>query len=530
MKIRLIILLVMFLNGALSQECPPIDTLQVNPLQNLWSLPHLNKWEDLEIMTWNIKQFPISNNTISYVNEIISDMLPDIIAFQEINNSEAFNTLSNSLPAYTFINSGNGLALATRSDVFEINNYSTLFSGAGYEFAWRYPLLVELNWFCGINAISLQIINIHLKSGGDSEDFNRRFDSAQYLTDYVNQNLDKNIIILGDFNDEITDPQNNNSLWPLISNAEVEFATTSIANIDQYASYPSWPSFIDHIAVSSTLFDELSESTIQTIRLDDYTGYNFYQNYISDHRPVVLSFSVEPIDLIYGLVINEIMQNPMVTSDVNGEWFEITNLSNSEINLNGLIIKDDGTDVHVISDENLILSPNEFLVLGSNNNMESNGNVNIDYQYSNFSLSNLWDEIIISHPSGIILDEVKYDNGETFPDQEGYSMMLLSANLENNTGLNWSISNTTFGNGDYGNPGLTNFPTDCSNAMVGDINFDNGYNVLDIVALANCILNNNCSDSLPDGCSFIADLNNDGGFNVLDIVALANCILNQNCL
>ena len=161
------------------------------------------------------------------------------------------------------------------------------------------------------------------------------------------------------------------------------------------------------------------------------------------------------------------MQNPMVTSDVNGEWFEITNLSNSEINLNGLIIKDDGTDVHVISDDNLILSPNEFLVLGSNNNMESNGNVDIDYQYSNFSLSNLWDEIIISHPSGIILDEVKYDNGETFPDQEGYSMMLLSADLENNTGLNWSISNTTFGNGDYGSPGLTNFPTDCSNAMVG---------------------------------------------------------------
>ena len=91
----------------------------------------------------------------------------------------------------------------------------------------------------------------------------------------------------------------------------------------------------------------------------------------------------------------------MVTSDVNGEWFEITNLSNSEINLNGLIIKDDGTDVHVISDNDLILSPNEFLVLGSNNNMESNGNVNIDYQYSNFSLSNLWDEtntIKASHP------------------------------------------------------------------------------------------------------------------------------------
>ena len=529
MKIRLVILFVMFFSGVLSQECPPLDTLQVDPLQNLWSIPNINKWDDLEVMTWNIKQFPIANNTINYVNEIISDMLPDIIAFQEINNSSAFNSLINSLPNYTFINSGNGLALAVRSEVLQINNYSTLFSGAGYEFAWRYPLLVELNWFCGIDAISLQIINIHLKAGGDSEDFNRRLNSSQYLSDYVNQNLDKNIIILGDYNDEITDPQNSNSLWPLISNSNIEFATTSIANIDQYASFPSWPSFIDHIAVSSQLFDELDDSQIQTIRLDDYTGYSFYQNYISDHRPVVLSFSIETIDISYGIVINEIMQNPQVTSDASGEWFEITNLSNSVINLNGLIISDDDSDMHIISDDNLILNPNDFVILGSNANMESNGNLNVDYEYSNFNLSNLWDEIIISHPSGLILDEVKYDNGDTFPDEPGYSMMLLSPELENNIGQNWSISNDSFGSGDFGTPGSSNFDQDCSNGLIGDINFDNQYNVLDIVVLANCIINDNCSDLLPNECLYIADLNYDSLYNVLDIIVLTNCILNNYC-
>ena len=61
---------------------------------------------------------------------------------------------------------------------------------------------------------------------------------------------------------------------------------------------------------------------------------------------------------------------------------------------------------------------------------------------------------------------------------------------------------------------------------LGDINGDGGFNVLDIVALANCILNNNCG-ALANACA--GDLNGDGGYNVLDIVALANCVLANNC-
>jgi len=55
---------------------------------------------------------------------------------------------------------------------------------------------------------------------------------------------------------------------------------------------------------------------------------------------------------------------------------------------------------------------------------------------------------------------------------------------------------------------------------------------LDIVALANCVLAENCVD-LENACA--ADMNGDwdgsavGGFNVLDIVALANCVLAGSC-
>ena len=61
---------------------------------------------------------------------------------------------------------------------------------------------------------------------------------------------------------------------------------------------------------------------------------------------------------------------------------------------------------------------------------------------------------------------------------------------------------------------------------LGDLNGDGGWNVLDIVTLANCVLANNCAE-LANGCA--GDLNGDGGWNVLDIVTLANCVLANNC-
>jgi len=61
---------------------------------------------------------------------------------------------------------------------------------------------------------------------------------------------------------------------------------------------------------------------------------------------------------------------------------------------------------------------------------------------------------------------------------------------------------------------------------LGDMNGDGGWNVLDVVSLANCILANNCAYH-EHACA--ADINGDGGYNVLDIVKLINCILANNC-
>ena len=63
-------------------------------------------------------------------------------------------------------------------------------------------------------------------------------------------------------------------------------------------------------------------------------------------------------------------------------------------------------------------------------------------------------------------------------------------------------------------------------ASIGDLNNDSGWNILDVVILANCVLYENCT-YIDNGCA--GDINEDNGWNILDIVSLSNCIVTQTC-
>ena len=64
---------------------------------------------------------------------------------------------------------------------------------------------------------------------------------------------------------------------------------------------------------------------------------------------------------------------------------------------------------------------------------------------------------------------------------------------------------------------------DNDECISGDINEDESWNVLDVVALANCVLASNCHESSDNGCA--SDMNGDGDWDVLDVVALVNLVL-----
>ena len=118
--------------------------------------------------------------------------------------------------------------------------------------------------------------------------------------------------------------------------------------------------------------------------------------------------------------------------------------------------RDDDGEEHMIS-ETVYVAPDAFIVLGAEVDPALNGGVNVDYEYSGFTLSNFWDEVIIAHPSGEILDEVYYDIGETFPNESGKSMMLMNPSIDNSLGVNWAVADIVFGSGDFGTPGYSNY-------------------------------------------------------------------------
>jgi len=156
------------------------------------------------------------------------------------------------------------------------------------------------------------------------------------------------------------------------------------------------------------------------------------------------------------LVITEIMQNPFVLADTDGEWFEVYNAGAVPVDMNGMMIRDDGIDDHIIDNGGpLVINPGEYKVFGINATAMAAEGVTLFYQYSGIALGNADDELQLETSEGVVIDRVAWDNGLTFPDPDGASMQW-SGNGDNADGANWSTAIAPFGSGDLGTPGAAN--------------------------------------------------------------------------
>lgn len=148
------------------------------------------------------------------------------------------------------------------------------------------------------------------------------------------------------------------------------------------------------------------------------------------------------------------MANPNAVSDSNGEWFEIFNASMTTVNLNGLIIGDNGSNSHTINASgSLLVAPGDYFVLGNNRDAASNGGYIPDYVYSGFSLANSSDQIVIldgtteitrleysGTPFGVSGLSAELINQNASPQAEDYATTPANSTFQ-------------FGDGDFGTPG-----------------------------------------------------------------------------
>lgn len=301
---------------------------------NPYELPNAinyNIANQVEVVTWNIRQFPQHSTSVDYVKNLLEKWNADIYFFQEINSESSLITMVNSMPNYSYVvdeESGNlGFALVYKNEHITYNSKNELWAdtpnnddgdsdyenNASYQFADRPPMENYLTWTDGTKSIDLYVIGVHYKCCGDdtydvndtSDETTRRHHASLLLTDYIiNNRANDNVIVLGDFNNTGSQSVTNPTLSPFADQNNYDtassFKMTDLSILQGPATGYSWQGWtssydaahFDHIIINQSMFTVDATSATSVIALPTETGLSNsnVSNRISDHQPVIYKF------------------------------------------------------------------------------------------------------------------------------------------------------------------------------------------------------------------------------------------------
>ena len=328
------IFLVLSCSGG-SESLPAPDDGGGDDNTNPYDFPNAinyNVANQIEVVTWNIRQFPQHSSTKEQVKSLLEIWNADIYLMQEISSESELISMVNEMPNYSYVmdeESGNlGFALVYKNENVTYVSKNELWadtsnSSSGcngdylncklYQFASRPPMESYLTWTDGTKTMNLYVINVHYKCcGSDSYDANdltneatRRHHASLLLTDYLLNNRENdNVILVGDFNNVGSQSITNPTLSPFTDSNSFDsadsFRLTDLNILEGPASGYSWqgwtssyaPSHLDHIIINEPLFSYQAASSVEVIALPTQTGVSNtnVSNRISDHQPVIYRF------------------------------------------------------------------------------------------------------------------------------------------------------------------------------------------------------------------------------------------------
>jgi len=253
----------------------------------------------LEIVTWNLETFPLNGAaTIDLLADMIDSLDVDIIAMQEIMSNTELIALDTQLIDWSSYRAASAyeemnLAYLYKNENITIDSIYEIYTEDSDAFP-RSPLVMKFHY----NSMPYVIINNHLKAFTDDESQERRREACLKLEQYCEANFPyDNVFIVGDLNDSLTDPEEENVFWNFLNSPNYLAADINIATGNSSAWSYFLLSHIDHIIISNELFDEYNNeaSKVITLKVENMLegGESEYKNYISDHRPVGIKLSFE---------------------------------------------------------------------------------------------------------------------------------------------------------------------------------------------------------------------------------------------
>ena len=287
--------------GSCSVNTP--DAASVLQVSERIDLQPFGSDSELEIASWNIENFPMTLSTVVDVREIIEDLDVDIFALQEITSEAEFQNLLEALPEYdgrvgALATDGYALwpALIFKRSMVSVRSESYLFRNDPYLFP-RAPYVLDLEISHNGTSLDLTMIILHLKAQGGSEDVERRRGAILKLEEYVANQLalpggEQQFVVIGDWNDLLDDPNDNNVFLPFSDKADqYRFLTGPYAGSSTEYSYigGNFRSLIDHVMVTTAIDTAFSNHT-DIIKVDEV--FPSYLLEVSDHRPVISRFAV----------------------------------------------------------------------------------------------------------------------------------------------------------------------------------------------------------------------------------------------
>jgi hypothetical protein len=159
------------------------------------------------------------------------------------------------------------------------------------------------------------------------------------------------------------------------------------------------------------------------------------------------------------LVISEVMNNPQVVADPQGEWFELVNVSGRELLLVGLTLATESSSLQLGGQGPLPLPPGGVAVFGVSADEDLNGGVPVDHVSGSLGLCNEHGSLSVL-AGDLLIDTVSWDDGATMPDVAGASMSLdpwcLDASSNDEAGCWCAASEGWAWASEQGSPGMDN--------------------------------------------------------------------------